>query len=154
MCFKTHPWYSIPDKIRSHFEWLYFIINGVPFQFRGAAIGSSFAYENHEWSSVGPSTTPKSFKKHPESVLYLWTCIPLKRLIVMLMSHDSNGSYHLRNATVVLLHQQNFYPFRFVWDDDEHQVLSGHIIEWIAAGARWIGEGEVVDTSLYLCDNF
>lgn len=108
MCFKTHPWYSIPDKIRSHFEWLYFIINGVPFQFRGAAIGSSFAYENHEWSSVGPSTTPKSFKKHPESVLYLWTCIPLKRLIVMLMSHDSNGSYHLRNATVVLLHQQKF----------------------------------------------
>ena len=108
MCFKTHPWYSISDKIRSHFEWLYFIINGVPFQFRGAAIGSSFAYENHEWSSVGPSTTPKSFKKHPESVLYLWTCIPLKRLIIMLMSHDSNGSYHLRNATVVLLHQQKF----------------------------------------------
>lgn len=72
----------------------------------------------------------------------------------MLMSHDSNGSYHLRNATVVLLHQQNFYPFRFVWDDDEHQVLSGHIIEWIAAGARWIGEGEVVGTSPYLCDNF
>lgn len=107
MCFKTHPWYSISDKIRSHFEWL-FIINGVPFQFRGAAIGSSFAYENHEWSSVGPSTTPKSFKKHPESVLYLWTCIPLKRLIIMLMSHDSNGSYHLRNATVVLLHQQKF----------------------------------------------
>lgn len=108
MCFKTHPWYSISDKIRSHFEWLYFIINGVPFQFRGAAIGSSFAYENHEWSSVGASTTPKSFKKHPESVLYLWTCIPLKRLIIMLMSHDSNGSYHLRNATVVLLHQQKF----------------------------------------------
>lgn len=108
MCFKTHPWYSISDKIRSHFEWLYFIINGVPFQFRGAAIVSSFAYENHEWSSVGPSTTPKSFKKHPESVLYLWTCIPLKRLIIMLMSHDSNGSYHLRNATVVLLHQQKF----------------------------------------------
>lgn len=108
MCFKTHPWYSISDKIRSHFEWLYFIINGVPFQFRGAAIGSSFAYENHGWSSVGPSTTPKSFKKHPESVLYLWTCIPLKRLIIMLMSHDSNGSYHLRNATVVLLHQQKF----------------------------------------------
>lgn len=108
MCFKTHPWYSISDKIRSHFEWLYFIINGVPFQFRGAAIGSSFAYENHEWSSVGPSTTPKSFKKHPESVLYLWMCIPLKRLIIMLMSHDSNGSYHLRNATVVLLHQQKF----------------------------------------------
>ena len=49
---------------------------------------------------------------------------------------------------------RNFYPFRFVWDDDEHQVLSGHVMEWIAAGARWIGEGEVVGTSLYLCDNF
>lgn len=108
MCFKTHPWYSISDKIRSHFEWLYFIINGVPFQFRGVAIGSSLRMRITSdllWDHLQPQNV---FKKRPESVLYLWTCTPLKRLIIMLMSHDSNGSYHLRNATVALLHQQKF----------------------------------------------
>lgn len=39
----------------------------------------------------------------------------------------------------LIVYPNGFDDGKFVWDDDEHQVLSGHVMEWIAAGARWIG---------------
>lgn len=39
----------------------------------------------------------------------------------------------------LIVYPNGFNDGKFVWDDDEHQVLSGHVMEWIAAGARWIG---------------